>query len=215
MRTALAGQHRTVTSGADLAVRRAVTVNAATGVEVGRDPVSPSVLATIRSVPGVAQVQPVAGGRVLLAVGARGVAPPGASRLESWSPAPFNPYQLLAGRAPDADREIVLDVSTALTQKIRLGDMLGVQAARCETFRVVGLVPSPGDGPDSALALVSLPAAQRLLALGTGASDVDVRAADGAGIEALRSRLAGTLGPTYQVSARRDVRARITTSEPA
>jgi putative ABC transport system permease protein len=208
--TVLDEQFRTATSGADLAVRRAVAFDAAMGVEVTRDPVPPSALATIRSVPGVAQVQPVARGQGLLMVGSRPVVPAGASLLESWSPAPFNPYQLRVGRAPAADDEVVLDVSTALTQKIRLGDTVGVQGPRSGTFRVVGLVGfGRGDGPpNSTLALVPLPAAQRLLGLGAGASDADVRAGDGTGIEALRGRLAATLGAGYQVSSSQDVAAR-------
>jgi putative ABC transport system permease protein len=209
-RTVLDEQFRTVTSGADLAVRRAVAFDAAMGVEVTRDPVPASALATIRSVPGVASVQPVARGQGLLLVGSRAVVPSGASLLESWSPAPFNPYQLRVGRAPVADDEVALDLSTALTQEIRLGDAVGVQGTHSATFRVVGLVGfGRGDGPpNSTLALVPLPAAQRLLGLGAGASDVDVRAADGAGIEALRTRLASALGATYQVSSSQDVAAR-------
>jgi len=208
--TVLDEQFRTATSGADLAVRRAVAFDAAMGIEVTRDPVPPSVLTTIRSVPGVARVQPAARGQGLLMVGFRPVVRAGASLLESWSPAPFNPYQLRAGRAPATDDEVVLDLSTALTQKIRLGDTVGVQGTRSGTFRVVGLVGfGSGDGPpNSTLALVPLAAAQRLLALGTGVSDADVRAADGIGIEALRGRLAAALGSQYQVSSSQDVAAR-------
>src|ERR671933_289019 len=78
-RTVLDEQFRTVTGGADLAVRRAVAFDAAMGVEVTRDPVPPSALATIRSVPGVARVQPVARGQGLLMVGSRAVGSSGSS----------------------------------------------------------------------------------------------------------------------------------------
>jgi putative ABC transport system permease protein len=208
--TVLDEQFRTATSGADLAVRRAVAFDAAMGVEVTRDPVPASVLARIRAVPGVAQAQPVARGQGLLLVDSRPVVPSGASLLESWSPAPFNPYPLRAGRAPAADDEVAIDVSTALTRRIRLGQTVGVQGDRSGTFRVVGLVGfGRGDGPpNSTLALVSLPAAQRLLGLGTGSSDADIRAVDGTGVEALRTRLASALGSDYQVSSSRDVAAR-------
>src|SRR5919199_2328461 len=113
-RTVLDEQFRTATSGADLAVRRAVALDAAMGVEVTRDPVPPSALATIRTVPGVAQVQPIARGQGLLTVGSQPVVSPDASLLESWSPAPFNPYRLWVGHGPGTDDEVVLDVSTAL-----------------------------------------------------------------------------------------------------
>jgi putative ABC transport system permease protein len=195
--TVLDEQFRTVTAGADLGVRRAVAFDAAMGIEVTREPVPPSALATIRSVPGVAQVQPVARGQGLLTVGSRAVVPSGASLLESWSPAPFNPYQLRAGRAPAGDGEVVLDLSTAQTQRIRLGDTVGVQGPHSAAFRVVGLVGfGRADGPpNSTLALVPLPAAQRLLGLGAGISDAEVRAAD-------------STGSRYQVSSSQDVAAR-------
>src|SRR3982751_2543909 len=203
-------QFRTATSGADLAVRRAVAFDSAMGVEVTRDPVRPSVIEKIRGVPGVAQVQPVVRGQGLLTVDSRPVVPSGPSRLESWSPAPFNPYPLRLGRAPAADDEIVLDLATAVAHKIGLGRTVGVQGVQEGRFRVVGLAGfGDGDGPpNSTLALVRLPAAQRLLNLGTGASDADVRATDGVGVETLRGRVAAAVGARYQVTSSQDVGAR-------
>jgi putative ABC transport system permease protein len=203
-------QFRTATSGADLAVRRAVSFDAAMGIEVARDPVPQSAVEAARAVPGVAQVQPVTRGQGLLTVDGRAVVPSGASLLESWAPAPFNPYPLRLGRAPAADDEVVLDLATARAHRIDLGQTVGVQAVRDGRFRVVGLAGfGDGDGPpNSTLALVRLPAAQRLLNLGTGASDADIRAAEGVGVETLRGRLAAALGPQFQVSSVADVAAR-------
>jgi putative ABC transport system permease protein len=202
-------QFRTATSGTDLAVRRAVAFDAAMGVEVTHDPVPPSAIEKIRGVPGVAQVQPVARGQALLTVDSRPVVPSGPSLLESWSPAPFNPYPLRSGRAPATDDEIVIDLATAVTHKIALGRMVGVQGVHEGRFRIVGLAGfGDGDGPPtSTLALVRPPAAQRLLNLGTGASDADIRAADGASVETVRGRVAASLGAQYQVSSSRDVAA--------
>src|SRR4051812_1749307 len=202
-------QFRTATSGADLAVRRAVAFDAAMGVEVTRDPVRPSVIEKIRGVPGVAQVQPVARGQGLLTVDARPIVPSGPSLLESWSPAPFNPYPLRVGRTPAADDEIVLDLTTAVTHKIGLGRTVGIQGAQDGIFRVVGLAGfGNGDGPpNSTLALVRLPVAQRLLQLGSGASGADIRVAGGANVEAVRARVTAALGAKYEVSSSRDVAA--------
>src|SRR3954468_5152488 len=61
-------QFRTASSGADLAVRRAVAFDAAMGVEVARDPVPHWAVDRIRKVAGVADVQPVARGQGLLTV---------------------------------------------------------------------------------------------------------------------------------------------------
>src|SRR3954466_15325544 len=178
-------QFRTATSGADLAVRRAVAFDSAMGVEVAREPVPSSAIEKIREIPGVAQVQPVARGQGLLTVDSRPIVPSGPSLLESWSPAPFNPYPLRSGRAPVADDDIVLDVATAAAHDIGLGKTVGVQGLEESRFRVVGLAGfGDGDGPpNSTLALVRLPVAQRLLQLGSGASDADVRVADGTNVE--------------------------------
>ena len=200
-------QFRTATSGADLAVRRAVAFDSAMGVEVTRDPVPSSTIEKIRRVPGVAQVEPVARGQGLLTVDARPIVPSGPSLLESWSPAPFNPYPLRFGRAPAADDEIVLDLATAVAHKVGLGRTVGIQGVQDGMFRVVGLAGfGDGDGPpNSTLALVRLPVAQRLLHLGSGASDADIRTADGANVEAVRGRLTAALGAQYDVSSSRDV----------
>src|SRR3954469_25346844 len=202
-------QFRTATSGADLAVRRAVAFDAAMGIEVTRDPVPSSAIGRIGSIPGVAQVQPVARGQGLLTVDSRPIVPSGPSLLASWSPAPFNPYPLRSGRAPAADDEIVIDLATALEHKIGLGRTVGVQGVQEGRFRVVGLAGfGDGDGPpNSTLALVRLPVAQRLLQLGSGASGADIRVAGGANVEAVRARVTAALGAKYEVSSSRDVAA--------
>ena len=157
----------------------------------------------------MAQVEPVARGQGLLTVDSRPIVPSGPSLLESWSTAPFNPYPLRFGRAPAADDEIVLDLATAVAHKIGLGRTVGIQGIQDGMFRVVGLAGfGDGDGPpNSTLALVRLPVAQRLLHLGSGASDADIRTADGANVEAVRGRLAAALGAQYDVSSSRDVAA--------
>src|SRR3954451_13704369 len=132
-------QFRTATSGADLAVRRAVAFDSAMGVEVTRDPVPPSAIEKMRTVPGVAQVQPVVRGQALLTVDSLPVVPSGASLLESWPPATFNPYPLRSGRATTADDEVVVDFATAVAHKIEIGRMVGVQGIQESRFRVVGL----------------------------------------------------------------------------
>ena len=85
-------------------------------------------------------------------VGTPPVVTSGASILEPWSPASSDLRELRAGRAPAADDEIALDVSAALTQRIRLGETVHLQGPQPGTFRVVGLVGSRGDGtPDASL----------------------------------------------------------------
>ena len=105
-------------------------------------------------------------------VGSPPVAPSGASLLAPWSPASSDPHELRAGRAPAADDEIALDLSTALTQRIRLGETVRLQSPRPGTFRVVGLVGSRGDGARGAsfvpLVLGAVLVLAGLVVLGSG-----------------------------------------------
>jgi len=87
-------------------------------------------------------------------VGSRPVVPSSATLPESAS---FHPYELRAGRAATAGDEIVLGVSTALNQGIRLGDTVRLQGQQPGTFQVVGLVSGPGDvAPDASVVPLAL-----------------------------------------------------------
>lgn len=55
-------QFRDATAGVDLTIRAAATFDSAMGVEVDRDPLPADLADRVRSVPGVAEVLPVADG---------------------------------------------------------------------------------------------------------------------------------------------------------
>ncbi|GGM55353.1 FtsX-like permease family protein [Dactylosporangium sucinum] len=202
-------QFRTAAADADLTVRRATAFDDAMGVEVERDPLPAGTAERVRAVPGVADAQPSARGQGLLTAGGRAIVPTGPSLLLSWTSAPFNAFTLRAGRAPAVDDEVVVDAATARAHGIRLGDTVTVQARTTGTLRVVGLAGfGTGDGvPGGTAALVTLPAAQRMLALGTGVSEIAVAVADGADVRSVRQRLAGELGSQYEIAGSRDVAA--------
>lgn len=203
-------QFATATSGADLAVRRAVSFDAAMGVEVTRDPVPADVLQKVRATTGVQRAEPVARGQGLLVVDGSAVIPKGPSLLESWLPEDLGPYRLRGGRPPVGSSEVVLDVATARSRGIRIGDTVTVQTRSDTTLRVVGLAGfGDTDGPPSStLALVDLRTARKLLGLGTGASEISVVAADGIAVDTVRDRLAAALGGGYQVTSSQDLAAR-------
>ncbi|GAA2340800.1 FtsX-like permease family protein [Dactylosporangium salmoneum] len=207
--TLLDDQFRTAAAGTDLTVRRATAFDDAMGVEVQRDPLPAATLERVRAVAGVADAQPVARGQGLLVVGGRPVVPSGPSLLQSWTTAPFNAFAVRDGRAPAADGEVVLDAATARQYHIQLGDAVTVQAAENAPLRVVGLAwfgDRPGL-PDATVALVTLPAAQRLLHLGDGASEIAVSVADGATAQEVQRRLSERLGADHEVVTGRDVAA--------
>ncbi|WP_169953676.1 FtsX-like permease family protein [Microbispora sp. H11081] len=205
----LDAQFRTATAGVDLTVRDAAAFDSAMGVEVERDPLPAEVVDRVRAVPGVAAATPVVRGQGLIAFGGKTIIPSGPSLLLSWEPDPVGAFTLRAGRAPDAEGEVVVDAATARRHGIGLGSEVTVRAERTERLRVVGLAGfGSGDGlPETTVALVSLPAAQRLLALGGDSSEVAVVAADGADVQRLRSAVSAAIGAGYDVSSSRDVAA--------
>ncbi|MEU8192798.1 FtsX-like permease family protein [Microbispora amethystogenes] len=202
-------QFRTATAGVDLTIREAVAFDSAMGVEVERDPLPAEIVERIRAVPGVAAATPVVRGQGLLEAGGKAIVPSGPSLLASWEPAPVGPFTLRSGRAPAADGEVVVDAATARQHRIGLGAEVTVRAERTARLRVVGLAGfAQADGlPNSTVALVARPAAQRLLALGTDVSEVAVVAADGADVQRVRGAVSAALGSRYEVSSSRDIAA--------
>ncbi|NES30178.1 FtsX-like permease family protein [Micromonospora terminaliae] len=202
-------QFRTATAGVDLTVRDAVAFDSAMGVEVTRDPLPAKLPERIAAVPGVASVRPQVRGQGLLEVDGTAVVPSGPSVLASWVPPPLGAFTIRSGRPPAADDEVVIDEDTARAHRIGLGDTVTVRATDTGRLRVVGLAGFGARGglPNSTIALVTLPSAQRLLRLGSTVSEVAVVAAPGVAPEELRDRISVELGAGYEVTPSRDIAA--------
>ena len=208
-RTLLDQQFRTATAGVDLTVRRAAAFDSAMGVEVARDPLPATVLDQVQAVPGVADARAVARGDGLLSTAGTAIVPSGPSVLTSWTPAPFGAFNIRTGRPPTAADEVVVDAATAAAHHVTLGDRVTVRAVDTAALRVVGLAgfgTSPGL-PNSTVAIVSLPTAQRMLHLNGAVSEVAVTAADGTTVSQLRDRVNAALGSQFEVSSSQDVAA--------
>ncbi|MFC0029971.1 FtsX-like permease family protein [Micromonospora chaiyaphumensis] len=202
-------QFRTATAGVDLTVRDAVAFDSAMGVEVTRDPLPANLPERIAAVPGVAAVRPQVRGQGLLEVDGTAVVPSGPSVLASWVPPPLGAFTVRSGRPPAADDEVVIDEDTARAHRIGLGDTVTVRATDTGRLRVVGLAGFGARGglPNSTIALVTLPSAQRLLRLGSTVSEVAVVAAPGVAPDELRDRISVALGAGYEVTPSRDIAA--------
>lgn len=197
-------EFRTATAGIDLTVRTAAVFDSAMGVEVDRDPMPASLATRVRSVPGVADVAPVAEGQGLLSVDGDPIVPTGTSMLSSWVPAPAGSFGLRVGRAPAAPGEVALDVTTASAAGIAIGDQVVVTTDVPTRLRVVGLVGfGDADGlPGATVALVSLPQAQRMLGLGDEVSALLVTT-DGA-VAPVQAAVRSELGDDYDVVSAQD-----------
>ncbi|MFD1504837.1 ABC transporter permease, partial [Georgenia yuyongxinii] len=142
----------------------------------------------------------------LLEVDGEPLVPAGASVLSSWSPAPFGAFEIREGTEPTADGQVVLDVATAATYGIAVGDEVTVRADAVETLTVVGLAGfGAEDGlADTTMALVALPTAQRLLDLGDQVSQVQAIAADGVPPTDLQTAVGDELGADYDIATSQD-----------
>lgn len=202
-------QFRTASAGVDLTVRAAATFDQAMGVEVDRDPLPEEVVDRLAAVPGVADTQPVAEGPGLLEVDGRAVVPTGASLLSSYSPEPFGAFALRQGREPRSAGEVALDVATARTAGVQVGDTVAVLTEDRTTLRVVGLVGfADADGiPGTTVALVPLDQAQRMLGLGAGLSEVLLTVEDGHGVDDVLAAARAELGDDYAVASAQDAAA--------
>lgn len=200
-------QFRTASSAADLVIRDAVAFDAAMGVEVERDPLSPQSVRDITDVAGVGSAVPVAKGSGLLVVDGEPIVPSGPSVLTSWTG--IDGFELRSGAAPDAADEVVIDAATAAAHRISLGDTVRLQADQEADLRVVGIAgfADAAGLPDTTVAMVALTTAQRLLALGEGVSQVSVVAAAGTPTVDLADRLREVLGPDMEVASSRDTAA--------
>jgi putative ABC transport system permease protein len=165
-----------------------------------------AVLETVRSVPGVASAvgQVNADGARIIGKDGKVVTSFGPPRLGTAWNGEDGLVQLLQGRGPTADTEIVVNNTTAKAAGIAVGDSVGVLTLEPKkTFTLVGIYGYSG-GRDSMGGVqevaFTVPVAQKLMLGETGVfSEISVTAAAGVTPEQLRDRIGGTLGDTAVV----------------
>jgi putative ABC transport system permease protein len=185
-------------AGTDASVRGSTNVSdSPTGA---RGTIPADVADRVRRVPGVAVAEPVISGNGQL-LGRDGTPVPvlGPRTAGNWLTDPrLNPYHVVAGRAPRADDEVVVNRAVATQGRLRVGDVTAVLTPRRIPVRVVGVAKfgdQDGFGGGSFTGF-TLQGARRYVA---GAPDrisgVSVRAARGVSQTALVERLRPVLPP--------------------
>jgi len=181
-----------VTGGTSAVVRSATRVDP--GPASPRGPVDAALAGRVRSVPGVAGVQPVVDGLGQI-VGRDGTAVPtmGPPRATNWiADERLSPWRLAEGRAPRGPDEVVLNRGAARTGGLRVGDAATVLTPRPVRVRVVGLATFQGADAfgGSSYTGFSLDGARRHLARRPGeVSSILVTAAPGVSDADLAGRL--------------------------
>ncbi|GAV43665.1 ABC transporter permease [Streptomyces acidiscabies] len=113
-----------------------------------------------------------------------------------WHLTDRSPVKLTSGRPPRGAGEALLDADTADKKDVRIGDRLTVMA-QPGTFKVtvVGIVTFTTTNPGAALVFLDPEvAAKELLGSADRATAIELRAAPGVSDEALKARVASTLG---------------------
>ena len=187
-------------AGTDVVVRNATKVGTDDYVQKGT--IDETLVAQLASVPGVARVAPGVEGSVQI-IGANGKpiggdGPPtlGGNWIdESRLPAGesgFNGYQLVDGRGPAADDEVVIDRGAAKDGKLHVGDRTAVLTPDPVAVTIVGIATFGGEDSigGSTFTGFTLPAAQHwLLGETDRLTSVQIAAVDGTTPDELRAAL--------------------------
>src|SRR5439155_15320071 len=110
----------------------------------------------------------------------------------SWNPDDrLSPVELVAGRAPAADNDVVLDRASAKKGGFRVGDAVTILTPDRHQLRVSGIATFGGrDSSGIGLVFVTLPVAERMFTAPGKVDAVVVRGESGVSQNALASRIA-------------------------
>ena len=163
-----------------------------------RSGISASLLNAVKSTPGVADAEPYVEGYGQLVGRNRkviGNGPP--TRAGNWVTVPsLNPYRLVAGRAPRADDEVVINRGAANTGHLHVGDATTLLTPQPRQVRIVGISTfgtADGFGPSTFTGLTLHAAQQDLTTNPAQLDEILVKAAPGVSPDALAGRLRAAL----------------------
>ncbi len=193
----------TIYAKVDFQVRGAAQLGS--GGNATRNPLSESVLATVRKVPGVA----IADGQVqgyaqFVARDGKAIATGGAPTLGvSFDPYPqLSALHLIAGHAPATGDDVVMDAGTARQYGFTVGQrvrVLSVTAPRTFTITGIAQFGSASNLAGATLAAFTLPTAQALALRPGQLDDINVLTAPGASKAAVQRAIARALPSATEV----------------
>ncbi len=181
-------------SSTEVLVRGAIKVGTIGGRDI-RAGVGAALVSRVSNVAGVAKAEPyIEGQGQLLGRGGKGI---GGNGPPTWaanwvSEAGLNPYRLVAGHAPQADNQVVINRGAAKTGNLRLGDTTTLVTPRLVRVVIVGIATfgtADGFGP-STFTGMTLHAAQRYLTDNPGqVNSILIQPSRGISLPQLLSRL--------------------------
>ena len=197
--TAFDGVFDTANKGVAVEVRGVKTVS-----ETDRQRVPPGLLATIRGVDGVRTVHgSVSGTAQIIGKDGKPAGVQGPPALGfGWSDdADLNPLRVIAGSAPRGPRDVVIDKTTAATEKFAIGDDVRIiTQSGSATYRLVGIVAfgATNNLIGATLAAFSPATGERVLDAADGFVAVTATADPGVGDAVLAARISAVLPKGYE-----------------
>ncbi|MDQ4090216.1 MAG: ABC transporter permease [Actinomycetota bacterium] len=199
-----------ISAGSDVTVRAESGFGDDTNLDVSRNTIPSSLLAAVRSVPGVAAAEgSVTGYAQFIDEEGKAVTTTGAPTLGfNWTDPGQSPLRLRSGREPRQPGEVVVDAVTARDHDFALGDRVKVLfRGPTEEFTVVGIAGF-GEADNLAgatLAIFEETTAQRVFGKVGRFDTIDVKADEGVSTAELRERVLGVLPPGVEVVTSQEV----------
>ena len=171
-----------------------------------RKPISESVLAPVRQIPGVAYAQgTVSGEAQFVSPAGKAISNGGAPAIGlAYDPNPqLSALHIAEGVGPTTANDVVMDLGTAQKYHFRVGEHVRILPAvgAPQTFTITGLSKfgTADNLAGATLAAFTLPTAQKLFGEEGQLDSIDVLAASGANRASLRSAIAHVLPPGVEV----------------
>jgi len=183
------------------------TAAAANG-SADRKPVPASIAAAVRRLPGVASVDPSVAGYAQFVSDGNAIGAASSASGFSFVPDRLSSVRLVAGSAPAAADDVVMDRGTAAKYHFRIGSrVLVLSGGPPRRFIITGIVTfgSADNLAGATLAGFSLPTARNLFNTHGGYDTIDVLAKPGADNVRLERAIAAVLPPGVQVVSGRTV----------
>ena len=189
-------------SGTDTVVRGADEISDGQGPGT-REPVPTSLVATLRTVPGVAAVAPdIEGAGQLVSHDGTSLDTRGPTVAGNWIEDPrLNPYTLVQGHAPAAPGQAVINRDAADKAGLKVGDSTLLRTPDPVRITIVGIATFGGGGGQGETTYTGLTTgdAERYLMPRPGeATTIKVRAASGVSQQQLTDRVARALPAHYE-----------------
>ena len=199
-----------ISAGSDVTVRAESGFGDDANLDASRNTIPSSLVAAVRSVPGVAAAEgSVTGYAQFIDEEGKAVTTTGAPTLGfNWTDPGQSPLRLRSGREPRQPGEVVVDAVTARDHDFALGDRVRVLfRGPTEEFTVVGIAGF-GEADNLAgatLAIFEETTAQRVFGKVGRFDTIDVKADEGVSTAELRERVLAVVPPGVEVITSQEV----------